>query len=107
VVLSILAHAGSPSEGSVGAAFGLGASRLSGVDIALLPRARAGLRELDRALEGLAEADPSTREQLLRACATCIAADREVTQAEGELFRAIADGIGCPMPPLLPGRPLC
>jgi Zn-dependent protease with chaperone function len=106
VVLSILAHAGSPSEASVRTAFELGAAQLSGIDIALLPHERAGLRELDRALKKLAEVDPSTREQLLKACAACIAADREITQAEGELFRAIADGIDCPMPPLLPGQPL-
>ena len=65
VVLSILAHAGSPSEASVRTAFELGAAQLSGIDIALLPHERAGLRELDRALEKLAEVDPSTREQLL------------------------------------------
>jgi len=106
VVLSILAHAGSPDENWVRTAFERGASQLSGVAVSLLPRERAGLRELDRALKDLAEVDPSSREQLLRACAVCIAADREVTQAEGELVRAIADGIGCPMPPLLPGQPL-
>jgi hypothetical protein len=106
VVLSILAHAGSASEASVRTAFELGASQLPEIDLALLPRERAGLRDLDRALEKLAEVDPSTREQLLKACAACIAADREVTQAEGELFRAIADSIDCPMPPLLPGQPL-
>jgi Zn-dependent protease with chaperone function len=106
VVLSILAHAGSPSEASVLAAFGSGAGQLSGIEITLLPRERAGLRELDRALEALTQADSNTRQQLLRACAVCIAADREVTQAEGELLRAIADAIGCPMPPLLPGQPL-
>jgi Zn-dependent protease with chaperone function len=107
VMLSILAHASSPSETAIRTAFEAGASQLPGVDIALLPRERAGLRELDSALGRLAETDPSTREQLLRACAACIAADREITQAEGELVRAIADGIGCPMPPLLPGQPLC
>jgi Zn-dependent protease with chaperone function len=107
VVLSILAHAGSSSEASIRTAFETGASRLSGIDIALLPRERAGLRELDRALETLAEADPTARQRLLMACAACVASDREVTQAEGELVRAIADGIGCPMPPLLPGQPLC
>jgi Zn-dependent protease with chaperone function len=107
VMLSILAHAGSPSETAIRTAFEMGASQLPGIAIALLPRERAGLRELDRALGRLAEVDPGTREQLLRACAACIAADREVTQAEGELARAIADGIGCPMPPLLPGQPLC
>jgi Zn-dependent protease with chaperone function len=107
VMLSILAHAGSPSETAIRTAFETGASQLSGIHIALLPRERAGLRELDRALETLAGSDPSTRAQLLRACAACISADREITQAEGELVRAIADGIGCPMPPLLPGQPLC
>jgi len=106
VVLSILAHASSPSEASVRAAFGRGAAQLTGMAIALLPRERAGLRELDRALASLAEADPTAREQLLRACASCIASDREVTQAEAELFRAIADSVGCPVPPLLPGQPL-
>jgi len=107
VVLSILAHASSPSEASVHTAFESGASQLPGIDTALLPRDRAGLRELDRALEQLAEAKPSIREQLLKACAACVVADREITQSEGELVRAIADGIGCPMPPLLPGQPLC
>jgi Zn-dependent protease with chaperone function len=107
VVLSILAHAGSPSETSIRTAFEMGASQLPGIDTALLPRESAGLRELDRALEGLGEADPSTRKGLLSACAACIAADHQVTQAEGELLRAIADGIGCPMPPLLPGQSLC
>jgi hypothetical protein len=107
VVVSILAHAGSSSEPAIRTAFELGATQLSGIDTALLTRERAGLRELDHALERLAEADPSIRERLLRACATCISADREVTQAEGELLRAIADGIGCPMPPLLPGQLLC
>jgi hypothetical protein len=107
VVLSILAHASSPSETSIRTAFEMGASQLPGIDTALLPRERAGLRELDRALEVLGAAKASTREQLLRACAACIAADHKVTPAEGELLRAIADGIGCPMPPLLPGQPLC
>jgi len=106
VVLSILAHAGSPREAAVRAAFASGASQLSGIDVALLPRERAGLRELDRALETLAQADPTIRQRILAACAACIAADREVTQAEGELLRAIADGIDCPLPPLLPGQPL-
>ena len=99
--------ASSPSETWIRGAFERGASQLPGIDTALLPRERAGLRELDRALAVLAEARPTTREQLLRGCAACITADREVTQAEGELLRAIADGIGCPMPPLRPGQLLC
>jgi hypothetical protein len=29
-----------------------------------------------------------------------------VTVHEAELLRGIADSLGCPMPPLLPGQPL-
>ena len=40
------------------------------------------------------------------AAAACVAADHEVTVSEAELFRAIADTLDCPVPPLLPGQPL-
>jgi Zn-dependent protease with chaperone function len=106
VVLSILAHAGSQSHAGIRAAFERGASHLRGIELALLPRDGCGLADLDSALQRLVQADGSCVQQLLVACAACIAADREVTQAEGELLRAIADALGCPMPPLLPGQPL-
>ena len=38
----------------------------------------------------------------LDACAGCIAADGRATVEEGELLRAVADSLDCPMPPLLP-----
>jgi hypothetical protein len=106
VVLSILAHAGSQSDAGIRAAFERGASRLRGIELALLPRDGCGLADLDSALQRLVQADGSCVQQLLVACAACIAADRKVTPAEGELLRAIADALGCPMPPLLPGQPL-
>jgi hypothetical protein len=46
------------------------------------------------------------KQQLIGACARVIMFDREVTVDEAELLRAIADGLGCPMPPLLPGQSL-
>ena len=106
VVLSILAHAGGRSEAQGRAAFAQGASRLRDLEIELLPLDRCGLADLDPALQHLSEANAASTQQLLAACAACIAADRYVTQAEGELLRAIADALGCPMPPLLPGQPL-
>ncbi|HXV36480.1 MAG TPA: Zn-dependent protease with chaperone function, partial [Myxococcota bacterium] len=106
VVLSSLAYAGSLLDDWVRAAFERGAAQLSEVGVALLPRERAGLRDLDRALRQLAEVAPGAREPLLRACAACIASDREVSQGEGELLRGIAASLGCPMPPLLPGQSL-
>jgi hypothetical protein len=106
VLLSTLARVGSRSEAELRAAFEQGASRLLGIEPTLLLPDRCGLAELDAALERLAQASPSCVQQLLTACATSIAADRRVTQAEGELLRAIADALDCPMPPLLPGQPL-
>jgi Zn-dependent protease with chaperone function len=106
VVLSILAYVGSRSDAQLRAAFEQGASHLRGIELALLPRDRCGLADLDPALQRLAEANPSSVRQLLMACAACITADQKVTQTEGELLRAIADALGCPMPPLLPGQPL-
>ena len=106
VVLSILAHSGSQSDAGIRTAFERGASHLRGIELALLPRDGCGLADLDSALQRLVQADGSCVQQLLVACAACIAADRTVTQAEGELLRAIADALGCPMPPLLPGQAL-
>ncbi len=106
VVLSILAYAGGRSEEQRHAAFAQGASRLRDLEIELLSVDRCGLGDLDPALQQLSQVDAASTQQLLAACAACIAADRHVTQAEGELLRAIADALGCPMPPLLPGQPL-
>jgi hypothetical protein len=106
VLLSTLARVGSRSQAELRAAFEQGASQLPGVEPDLLPPDRCDLTALDAALERLAQASPSCVQQLLTACAACIAADRKVTQAEGELLRAIADSLACPMPPLLPGQRL-
>jgi tellurite resistance protein len=42
------------------------------------------------------------KERLLRACAACALADGRVAAAEGEIVRAVAASLGCPMPPLVP-----
>ena len=41
------------------------------------------------------------KKQVIEACASAIASDGMVTTGEGELLRAIADSLDCPMPPLL------
>jgi hypothetical protein len=43
---------------------------------------------------------PPLKRQILSACAACIGADGRVTVEEGELLRAVADALGCPVPPL-------
>jgi len=106
MVLSALAQLGSPGEAAEQHAFEHGAAQLQGISPQLLPRDRCTLSALDTALDRLARADARSTQQLLRACAACISADGVVSEAEGELMRAIADSLGAPMPPLLPGQKL-
>jgi hypothetical protein len=72
----------------------------------LLPFGEVGLQGLDTALDTLSGLAPSLKKKFLYSCATLIAADNEITVEEAELFRAIADTLGCPVPPLLPGQKL-
>lgn len=106
VALSVLARLGSPGEDAVRAAFERGAGELAEPGLELLPEERCALDGLDRALDGLARAKPRAAERILHACAVCIAADGIVSDAQGEVLRALADTLGCPMPPLLPGQRL-
>ncbi|MEM7515539.1 MAG: M48 family metallopeptidase [Planctomycetota bacterium] len=56
---------------------------------------------LGDALDRLRGLPPLDKKKVLEACAQAISADGKVTLEEGELFRALADGLGCPVPPLL------
>jgi len=72
----------------------------------MLPRAECGLARIDQALDKLAGLAPRLRKRVIYACTTCITDDEQITVTEGELLRAVADALGCPMPPLLPGQAL-
>ena len=100
-VLGTIAHIGSTQPSDAAQAFALGIQALDwpGVDPALPPR-NLDLEALDRALNALDAAVPQLKRQILNACAACIGADGRVTVEEGELLRAIADALGCPVPPL-------
>ncbi len=105
-VFSALVAASSNSDVSIERAFSEVANALELPEIRLLPFGRVGFRELDSALDFLSELTPPMKKKFLSACARLITADHEVTPDEAELFRAIADSLGCPMPPLLPDQPL-
>ena len=89
-------------------AFAAGARQLPdlGGQLTLLPAERCGPDPLDAGLAKLAATAAPLRRQLLQAATAAIAADGRVTLAEGELLRAVADALDCPLPPLLPGETL-
>ena len=105
LLLSILSYAGK-DRADAAKAFGAGASQLRLSGLTPLSMKKCRFSALDAALDHLAEVGPREKRKLLAACAATIAADQDVSVRQGELLRAIADALGCPMPPLLPGQPL-
>jgi Zn-dependent protease with chaperone function len=101
VLLSALAHAGGRAE--IESAFAAALAEL-GTDVELLPPENCDLQKVDRALRLLESLAPRLKRNVIRGCTACVVADRRITLEEGELLRAIADSLDCPVPPFLPGQ---
>lgn len=101
LLLSLLAYAGARSEEDASVAFTQAQAILNFSTITLLPRTSIKLADADKALEQLNLTKPLQKPQLLKALSQCILHDDEVTITEAELFRAIADSLDCPIPPLI------
>jgi len=100
-VLTALCGIGSRTPDSATAALQAGQKLLAEHGIYLTLQARpAALGEVSAALAKFDAATPLVKKQLLMACAVVAGADHEITSSEAELLRAIADTIGCPLPPL-------
>jgi Zn-dependent protease with chaperone function len=103
ILLSACARAEADSTAAAERAFAAGTALLSGIrqQLQLAPAAACGLDAISGALDRLAPAPLSYRRVLLAACARAVNTDRRVTPDEAELVRAIADALGCPLPPLV------
>ena len=104
VLLSALAYGGQDDATAAAAAFEHGKAQPGMPPLRLLERHECGLRDLDAALAVLDIVSFKLKRSLLEAGAATILADRRVTVHEAELLRGVADSLGCPMPPLLPGQ---
>lgn len=102
-VLTALARVGHQDETLARKAFdrGLIALHEAKTEFAFLPAAECGVACLERSFAALESTSPLIKRRLLGACLECLRHDGTVTVAEVELFRAIADAIGCPLPPWL------
>ena len=87
------------------AAFRDGAGQLKLIEarLALLPPGACDFPRLDAALDRLAGSSFPIKQRLLLACAHTVSHDGIIRPEEGELLRAFADTLGCPIPPLLDG----
>ncbi len=62
------------------------------------------IEQLDQCMRKLHHASPELKKTLLHAAAVLITYDHEVTVAEAEFFRAVAESLDCPVPVLAAGR---
>gem|GEM_PF-3248320 len=99
-VLAKLARVGAEGEARAAEYFAQGAARVQ-IDAALPPDGSLG--QFDRALRQLRLAAPTLKGELVAAAIAVLAANRNLSLPEAELLRAVCDGMGVPMPPLLPG----
>ncbi|MBL9214134.1 MAG: M48 family metallopeptidase [Opitutaceae bacterium] len=102
VVLSALARLNAREEAAAARAFAAGTARLPAAlhDLALAGAAESGLEQLDAALDRLASASLPLKKDLLVAAAHVVGGDGTVSVEEGELYRALAATLDCPMPNL-------
>jgi hypothetical protein len=101
VLLSVLIYSGQQQSVSNEAVFGEASAQLGSPEISLLERQEVSLQGLDRSLDRLARLKPLEKPRVLKACAWCITADRQITANEVEMYRAVAAILDCPVPPLV------
>jgi Zn-dependent protease with chaperone function len=100
-LLSIVAYAGATSVENAQAAFNSGKTILGFDDATLMNESDYSLIDLDLAITRLNCLKPLQKPKLLKAMSQCVLADQNITVLEAELFRAIADTLDCPVPPLI------
>lgn len=103
IVLSAMAHAGAPNQGSAQNAFDAGVQSLATKGLAtkglaLLAKDQVCVAEMDQALGKLEQLAPAEKSRLLTACAASTWHDHSATPQEIELLRAFASVLDCPMP---------
>ncbi|MBI4027643.1 MAG: M48 family metallopeptidase [Verrucomicrobia bacterium] len=105
VLLSALAWLGNEDPEKSRQAFdrGLDGFGDAGLSLPFLPGADCGLVQINDALNRFALAALPIKKLVLEACARAVAADGVIQVREAELLRAIADTLGCPIPPYIHG----
>ena len=96
LLLSSLARAGA---GHAQPAFDAAMRELPLKGLVLHPPEACAPERLDAALDSLATLAPLLKRDLLAACSAAVLVDSRVSVEEAELLRAMADALGCPVPP--------
>jgi Zn-dependent protease with chaperone function len=105
-LVGAMAWVGAKDEGAARAAFEKAMDRFRYLPSELPPREECGLAALPDALRECARLAPKVKRELMRALGDAASHDKTITVREAEMFRAFADGLDVPVPPLLPRQKL-
>jgi hypothetical protein len=105
VLLNALARAGQQNQQAALLALDFAWDGLPFEQPEELPVELEDLAGLEAALKRLRHLMPEERPALLNAMTRCVMHDGVISVAEAELFRALADLLDCPLPPLLTPLP--
>ncbi len=100
LLLSMLIYVGKEKKIDEAKVMRAAGKELGNIKVQLLAITEISLPALNQALKQLNQLSPLLKPQLLKACVICICSDQNFSATEAELFRAIADTLDCPMPPI-------
>lgn len=99
-LLSVLACAGQAGNAEREHAFSAAREELGLEGLKLQAEEQLDIRALDTAMTRLMQLHPLQKPRLLKAMVQCCMADGRLRRQEGELLRAVAALLDCPLPPL-------
>ena len=103
LVLSALAQTGETNADAAAYAFSSGIFRLPGATQQEKPKKplKCNFSDVKKSIGNLRQATPKLKQAVVDACAHTVLIDNKVTAQEGDLLRAIAMTLDCPIPPFL------
>ncbi len=104
ILLTTMAGIGARSQEEVEQAYRAATKDLVhelGGEIELLPPEKCGLQALEKALAKVELATAMVKKQLIYACGLAVMNDGVLESREAEMLRAVADSIGCAIPPFV------
>ena len=100
-LLTLVAAAGASNAAQMNDAFRRGALGFGDRPLTPVPLSECSPVVMPAVLAKLALLSPMLKRPVLSACVDCVLQDGKVTVAEGELVRAVAASLDCPVPPLI------
>ena len=101
ILLTLMSRTGARSARQSEEAFTHAMRSFSRISLTQADEAYCKLESMEPVLSKLSGLSPLLKSSLIEACADCVLHDGKIALEEGELLRAVAAALDCPMPPFI------